>query len=103
MIKNEFIKCVNGYNIIRDGYIISPEDVCILLYRLDILEKERLKMSNNKQIAPFKEIERLQNENEKLIRCIVDCINLPKGVIPDSVINLNKGQFWNEPNTYIST
>jgi hypothetical protein len=44
------------------------------------------------------EIKRLQNENIQLMQCIVDCINRPKGVIPDSVVNLNKGHFWNEHN-----
>jgi len=44
------------------------------------------------------EIKRLQNENIQLMQCIVDCINRPKGVIPDSVVNLNKGHFWNENN-----
>ena len=44
----------------------------------------------------IEEICRLQIENEKLMQCIVDCINRPKGVVPDSVVNLNKGEFWNE-------
>jgi len=42
------------------------------------------------------EIKRLQNENIQLMQCVVDCINRPKGVVPDSVVNLNKGHFWNE-------
>lgn len=52
MKRNNFGEDVYGYSIIRDGHTMFAEDVCRLLDRLDFLEEERLKLSNNHAIAP---------------------------------------------------
>ena len=47
--KNNFERCSDGYRIIVDGHTTFPEDICRMLDRLDFLEKERLKLSDNRQ------------------------------------------------------
>jgi hypothetical protein len=46
--KNKFKRVKeHGYVIIVDGHTTFPEDICRMLDRLDFLEKERLKRSDN--------------------------------------------------------
>ena len=73
MKKNNWRDWSQGYAIIRDGHTMFAEDVCQLLNRLDFLEKERLKLSNNTG-SPKCQVEGCGNVPE--VRLCKECLNV---------------------------